>query len=468
MDACHCKDYTRAAILRQTAARAGAGAGLRAIEPGMPLPAGTGLSRRAFLARSSGLALAVFGGGALAPNAFDEGIADAMGAARQNTVLVSIFLSGGLDTLALLAPADDLTYQQLRPTLKLAPNPANALAADPRLQWHPAALPLKALNESGRLTVVPAIGYSTPNQSHFTSRHFYEVGELNESGQVGWLGRWLDRNGRADNPLQGLSMDATLAPALAAAKMPVAAVASPTNFALSTAGASAMRSSMNQAYGSLGRLATADPALASARRAAAQVVGIQDSLAPLFNKAITDVPAGVTYANNGFANKLKALAKMLHMGLPIRCVALDGNGGYDTHDNQAATLTNNLTQFSAALQAFQADLEGRLEAGGTPLAERVLVHVWSEFGRRPAENGSGTDHGAAGASLLVGTPSTIAKPMQGEFPGVTTLDQHQNLRNSTDFRSVYKTLLENWLGGDISGVLPNASSFQNLGLIKAA
>ena len=226
---------------------------------------------------------------------------------------------------------------------------------------------------------------------------------------------------------------------------------------------------MNQAYGTLGRLATADPALASARRAAAQVVGIQDSLAPLFNKAITDVPAGVTYPpTTASPNKLKALAKMLHMGLPIRCVALDGNGGYDTHDNQAATLTNNLTQFSAALQAFQADLEGRLEAGGTPLAERVLVHVWSEFGRRPAENGSGTDHGAAGASLLMGTPSTIAKPMQGEFPGVTTLDQHQNLRNSTDFRSVYKTLLENWLGGDISGVLPNASSFPNLGLIKAA
>ena len=81
--------------------------------------------------------------------------------------------------------------------------------------------------------MIPAIGYSSPNQSHFTSRHFYEVGELNEAGQVGWLGRWLDRNGRADNPLQGLSLDTTLAPALAAASMPVAAVASPTNFALS-------------------------------------------------------------------------------------------------------------------------------------------------------------------------------------------------------------------------------------------
>ena len=97
----------------------------------------------------------------------------------------------------------------------------------------------------------------------------------------------------------------------------------------------------------------------------------------------------------------------------------------------------------------------------------MLVHVWSEFGRRPAENGSGTDHGAAGASLLMGSPNVINKGMEGQFTGVTELDKHQNLRNSTDFRSVYKTLLEDWLGGDIGGVLPNASSFSNLGLIKA-
>src|SRR5215211_261087 len=180
MDACHCKEHSRAAILRQAAAAsaAGAGAGLRPIEPGMPMPAGTGLSRRAFLARSSGLALAVFGGSALAPRAFEEGIADAMGAARQNTVLVSVFLDGGLDTLALLAPTADPTYQALRPTLKTAPDAAFAFRDDARLQWHSAAAPLKALHEEDKLTVVPAIGYSSPNQSHFTSRHFYEVGEF--------------------------------------------------------------------------------------------------------------------------------------------------------------------------------------------------------------------------------------------------------------------------------------------------
>lgn len=459
MNACDCKEHTRATVLRQAAA----GNGLRAIEPGMPTPAGSGLSRRAFLARSSGLALAVFGGGALAPRAFEEGIADAMGAARDDTVLVSVFLDGGLDTLALLAPVADATYQALRPTLKMAPDAGFTFRDDARLQWHSAAAPLKALHEANKLCVIPAIGYSSPNQSHFTSRHFYEVGDLNESGQVGWLGRWLDRNGRIDNPLQGLSLDTTLAPALAAAQMPVAAVSSPTNFALGVDGVgTTVKAGMNQAYGQLGRLATGDPQLAVARGAAAQVVGIQEQLSPMYNQTINDTPAGVTYpSNSGFANRLRALAKMLHIGLPIRCVAIDGNGGYDTHENQAATLTNNLTQFSQALAAFQADLEGR------GLADRVLVHVWSEFGRRPAENGSGTDHGAAGASLLLGSTSTIKTGMAGEFTGVATLDKHQNLRNSVDFRSVYKTILEDWLGGDLTGVLPNESQFANLGLLKA-
>ena len=125
MDACHCKEHSRAAILRQAAAAsaAGAGAGLRAIEPGMPLPAGTGLSRRSFLARSTGLALAVFGGSALAPRAYEHGIADAMAAARQNTVLVSVFLDGGLDTLSLLAPVDDADLPDPAPDAEAGAEP---------------------------------------------------------------------------------------------------------------------------------------------------------------------------------------------------------------------------------------------------------------------------------------------------------------------------------------------------------
>ena len=101
---------------------------------------------------------------------------------------------------------------------------------------------------------------------------------------------------------------------------------------------------------------------------------------------------------------------MIDSGLPLRVVAMDANGGYDTHENQAATLSENLGLLSSSLAAFQADLEAR------GIADRVLVHVWSEFGRRPAANGSGTDHGAGGASLIMGTRASGTTV--GEFPGL--------------------------------------------------
>ena len=221
--ACHCDDFSKAQ----------AGRGLRGIEPGMPTPAGTGLSRRAFLARSSGLALSVFGGVALSRLALEEGIAAAQ-SGSPSPVLVSIFLSGGLDSLSVLAPIGDPRYASLRPDLRLTPsgNTADVFTEDDRLHWHPSAAPLRDLHRAGKVSVMPAIGYTGANQSHFTSRHYWEVGEVNPFGRIGWLGRYLDKHGVDDNPLQGLSLDYNLAPALAAADRPVAAVASPEYFSL--------------------------------------------------------------------------------------------------------------------------------------------------------------------------------------------------------------------------------------------
>ena len=136
MKPCHCKDYTRSAIMREAAAKAGGG--LRAIEPGMPLPAGTGLSRRAFLARSSGLALAVFGGAALAPAAWDEGIAAAAAAAPDAPVVVSVFMSGGADSLSMLAPVGDSRYASLRPSLAVGAG-GGAVRRGPPARLAPAA-----------------------------------------------------------------------------------------------------------------------------------------------------------------------------------------------------------------------------------------------------------------------------------------------------------------------------------------
>ena len=150
---------------------------------------------------------------------------------------------------------------------------------------------------------------------------------------------------------------------------------------------------------------------------------------------------------------------MLAMGLPLRCVALDANGGYDTHDGQAGSLPGMLGQFAQSIAAFQADLEAR------GLADRVLLHVWSEFGRRPQQNGSGTDHGAAGLSFLIGTQ--VKGTMIGEFPGLATLDPQGNLRNTSDFRHVYKHVVQDWLGEDATGIVPDAAQFTTpLALVK--
>ena len=150
---------------------------------------------------------------------------------------------------------------------------------------------------------------------------------------------------------------------------------------------------------------------------------------------------------------------MLGAGLPLHCVSLTAPGSYDTHTNEAGALSDGLQLTSDSLLAFQRDLEAR------GLADRVLVHVWTEFGRRAEENGdAGTDHGAAGTGFLIG--SRVTGTMVGEFPGLKTgLDDDGNLIETADFRGVYAALLEQWFGVDAAAIIPNASSFTRPTLI---
>ncbi len=446
-----CREHTRSELMRRSVAHAGCG--LPSIEAGMPTPAGTGLDRRAFLLRSFGLAVAVYGGGALLPRAFEEGIAAARAAGgAKDRVLVSVFLDGGADALSMLYPAEDPLYRKLRPRLALPPTAGVPFAEDTRLHWHPALAPLAALHAEGKVTVFPGIGYDHPNQSHFTSRHFWEVGALDERLVTGWLGRYLDRYGSPDNPLQGLALDWGLSPALATKKMPVASIDGPDHFDFWARGVwGDVEKRMLNAIGTLGGVPTrGDPALEEATRAARQTAQLYDELAPFRPKEgqETGISSPVTYpAKEDFPRRLAGLAAMLAEGLPLRCVALSAPGGYDTHDNQAGDLSDGLKLTSDSLFAFQRDLEAR------GLADRVLVHVWSEFGRRAEENGSaGTDHGAAGTSFLIGT--STAGTMVGEFPGLDRLDKDGNLVATSDFRSLYASLLEDWLGGDAEAILP--------------
>ena len=450
---CGCNEFSRSELLRGAAAKAGSG--LPAIEPGMPLPAGTGLSRRSFMLRSAGLSMAIYGAASLSPRAFEEGIEEAAAAGPADAVLVSVFLSGGIDSLSVLAPADDPTYQSLRPTLKLAPDATRAFSEDTRLQWAAQTDKLSTLHGEGKVSVLPCIGYASPNQSHFTSRHYWEVGETNPQGQVGWLGRYLDLHGSATNPLQGLALDSKLAPSLATANKPVAAVSDPTNYSFTANGVgSPVQAPMLSQFGALGGLSTGDPELAKAREATATTSSLREQLSAFGGTPTTGYP------NNSFGRRMAALAALLASPLPLKVVSVQAAGGYDTHDNQAATLAANLTTISDTVFAFQRDLEGR------GIADRVLLHLWSEFGRRGRENGSGTDHGAGGISFLIGNKAKGT--MVETFPGLTgaALDGGGNLVATSDFRGVYCSLLEEWLNVDAGPIIPGADSLPRYALTK--
>jgi uncharacterized protein (DUF1501 family) len=458
-----CNEFSRSSLLRQAVAEAGAG--LPAIEPGMPVPAGSGLDRRSFLLRSAGMALAVYGAGALRLPLFEEGVLEAAEAAPNQPVLVSIFLDGGADSLSLLSPVGDPDYRRLRPRLAL-PDSELAFTEDARLRWHPSASPLRTLHLEGKLTVLPTVGYTDADQSHFTSRHYWEVGATNPGIRTGWLGRYLDRAGRPDNPLQGLSLDGELAPPLATAKAPVAALRGADQYSFWAPGVwGDVEREMLETIAPLGNArGHGDKALAAIADTATQVARLRNQLSVFATKPQNGNRFGspVVYPEHrsSFPQRLAGLAAMLAAGLPLRCVALRAYGMYDTHSDQPDALAQGLKVTSETLLAFQRDLEAR------GLADRVLTLVWSEFGRRAEENGSrGTDHGAAGVALLMGT--RVRGQMIGELPRLRdALDKNGNLKATVDYRSIYTSLLEQWFDFDGAGAIPNARAYRRLQLVK--
>jgi uncharacterized protein (DUF1501 family) len=462
-----CDGFTRAQAMRGALA-AGRRPTAREWDPQMPTPAGAGVDRRRFLIGAAGGLLSVYGADriGLGGRALQEGIAEAaVTQGPASPVLVSIFLAGGVDALSLLAPAGDPLYRKLRPSLAVAPGAGQPFTEDTRLSWHPAAAPLAALHDAGKMIVAPGIGYSSPDMSHFTSRHYWEVGATSTALNSGWLGRYLDVYGTASNPLQGLSLDGQMNPVLATVANPVAAIDTPESFSLGLEGVwgdvfnwtldSAAQSGRRQRH-------SRDAAIAQVAEAAAEVGVVRQALAPFRdnngNAAYTS-PVGYPKAASGdFPQRLAGLAAMLAGGLPLRCVALTTDTQFDTHSAQAATFDPGVGLAAQAIAAFQADLEAR------GLADRVLVHVWSEFGRRAQENGSGgTDHGAAGTSMVIG--SRVSGRMLGEWPDLAHLDINGNQRENVDFRGLYCSILEQWLGADAARIVPDAGRFSRYRLL---
>lgn len=423
------------------------------------------LSRRSLLRLGVGATMSIYAARALPftrmLEAAEAQAADAPGA----PVLVNVFVPGGLDLLDTIVPmAQQGRYADLRRTTRVE----DALAlGSTGLGMHPVLGRgidggLKGLFDRGQLGLLPGIDYPNPDLSHFNSRHFWETGITSLRADAGWLARWLDRHGGQDNPFQGLSMDSSLVPVLRGGRAPVAAIESPDDTEIWVPGVwGEWREHLIESYLAVASRRPGKPGPAAVDAAARQSRWVADRLAPyrredknaadpLASSVQWPVAQGDTEPS-GVAKQLRTLAALVAQPLGIRIACVQADGEFDTHDDQKATLNRDLGTVGDALVAFQADLAAR------GVADRVLTFVWTEFGRRPEENASGgTDHGAGGLAFVMG--SRVRGGVLSDYPDLTSFDREDNLKVTVDFRAVYASLLEQWLGTPADEILPDAKT----------
>lgn len=392
--------------------------------------------------------------------AFETAVAE--GAAGPNNCLVMLFLNGGNDgpnTFVPIAPGQYDAYQTLRPTIARSNSIAGRVgwtdmggAAAGQLGFSnlagmtiansAGAANLQALWNANQMALFPSTDYPNPNLSHFTSRDYWFAGLLSKSS-TGWLGRWVDAYGSTTNPLQAVSIGSNVSKSIRTARNPVASV--PENiggFGFSVPGASG--AVVNQQVGALAGGAAGNPSTQKSRGVYGQTVTVAGQLAAVGQPAVQ----AAYPANSSLSRRLQLAAALIGAGLGTRIVTIDW-GGFDTHGGQIASHDPQLSVLGQALGAFQADLTARGIAG------RVATVVFSEFGRRGGENDSaGTDHGIGTPVVVLGEKARGG--LGGDVAPMNALDRG-SLRATTDFRSIYSSLLTDWMGGDPGLILPGAS-----------
>jgi uncharacterized protein (DUF1501 family) len=392
-------------------------------------------TRREFL-QVAGLSFVSLG--ASTSRLFARAAEESTAAASNDKVLVVIELTGGNDGLNTVVPFENDLYYKNRRTLGLAKANIHQLVEGVGL--HPSMGPLAELFKEGRLAVVQGVGYPDPDRSHFRSMEIWQSASIDKvPPTTGWLGRCVDQlpvkpNGDA---LPGLAFTGSLPLACQADRNVIPVVGELEAFAGAEQPAQkeiALRRKLSTAPGD------AKGAVKFLRDQSAAVYRTVDKL----KTAAEKYKSTVEYPGSPLGGQLKRAAQILAGELGVR-VMYASQDGYDTHSNQIDQHANLLGDLSTSMAAFDKDLRA-LE-----LADRVAVCVFSEFGRRVDENASaGTDHGAASCLFLQG--AKIKGGLYGEYPRLDKLGDGDLLFN-TDFRSVYATLLESWLGCSAAKVL---------------
>jgi uncharacterized protein (DUF1501 family) len=352
---------------------------------------------------------------------------------KDKRILVVLELSGANDGFNTLVPYADDAYYRLRPNIGIRPNKVRKI--DDQFGFSPGMAGFERLFKEGKMAVVHGCGYAQPSYSHFTSAAYWHTGAPNTGEPYGWLGRVADAIDPALTPNFLVNIDERQSLAVRAAKHVPVVFDDPERF--TRKGLLQSRPLLDSVPKSVAASATQNylDSVANSAREASQLVRAA------WANYKTPVDYGIISVD------LPKVAAMIAADLPTRLYYTSyRHNAFDTHVQQSEVHQRMLTYVSDAVSGFMQDMErlGR--------ADDVTVLVFSEFGRRAAENTSlGTDHGTANHMYVIGKP--VKGGHYGKPPSLTALDIGGNVTYTTDFRRVYASLIDGWLGADSKTLL---------------
>ena len=372
---------------------------------------------------------------------------------KDGTILVVLQLAGGNDGLNTVVPYADDAYHRARPRLALPDE--QILTIDHHVGLNPKLAGLKSLYEEGHLAIVQGVGYPNPNRSHFRSTEIWQTASDADRNEThGWLSRYFDNCCSGADPTIGVAIGEEMPQAFAAKNSTGITFSRPEQFRWRASASNTGHMSTEEIFfrqlngfdeentpaatdgASIGTLpGTSKSDLSTLdflQRTALDAQLSSDKILAIARKYKSTIP----YPQGQLAASLNIIARMIAGGLTTR-VYYASEGGFDTHAGQFNTHERLITELNDTIAAFVADLK---QQGNF---ERVLLITFSEFGRRVAENANGgTDHGTAAPMFVLG--GRVKPGLFGEHPSLTDLD-HGDLKFSTDFRTVYGTVLDSWL-----------------------
>jgi len=364
---------------------------------------------------------------------------------KKDKVLAVLSLSGGNDGLNTIIPLSSGLYRDFRPTLGISDS--QIIRINDHLGFHPSMAPLKKYWDEGKLAIFLGIGYPQPSYSHFRSMDIWHTCEPVKVGTEGWLGRVTkELDPRKENVLTAVNFGRGLPRALAMDGVPVASVGNLDSYGLLT-GIEAENQRM-EALDVFGRMYSPTIGQSAVMDYIHQTGSDALKGADILATAPDKYSSNVEYSNSVVGQYMKNIAQthLANFGTRVLYTTSPYNG-FDTHANQASSHSKLWQDVSANVDTFITDLRQH------NASDEVLLLMFSEFGRRVTDNGSGTDHGAASVAFMVG--DHVKGGIYGEYPSLEPGKQEEggNLKFSMDFRQVYSTILEDWMGLDAKPIV---------------